>query len=288
MSTTIFSDILLPATLAIITLGLGLSISVQDIRNLVFNPGNTIIGLLCQLLLLPIIAFSIALITGMDAEYAVGLVIISACPGGATSNLVNYMIRGNVALSLSITIINGLITIFTIPLITKLAMNVFLERDAIIQLPFIQTVLQIFLIVVIPATTGILIRMWNKKFANKLENPLRYILPLLLLVVYSGLVFLERGETEPDVATFFSLFPFTMALNFLCMTAGFYVPALFRLSKRNRFTIAVEVGLQNSTLAIFVAATLLDNYKMTLVAIVYGSFSFFSTWLLGYLAKRFL
>jgi BASS family bile acid:Na+ symporter len=288
MSTTIFSDILLPATLAIITLGLGLSISVQDIRNLVFNPGNTIIGLLCQLLLLPIIAFSIALITGMNAEYAVGLVIISACPGGATSNLVNYMIRGNVALSLSITIINGLITIFTIPLVTKLAMNVFLERDAIIQLPFMQTVLQIFLIVVIPATTGILIRMWNKKFANKLENPLRYILPLLLLVVYSGLVFLEREETEPDVATFISLFPFTMALNFLCIAAGFYVPALFRLSKRNRFTIAVEVGLQNSTLAIFVAATLLGNYKMTLVAIVYGSFSFFSTWLLGYLAKRFL
>lgn len=288
MSTTIFSDILLPATLAIITLGLGLSISVQDIRNLVFNPGNTIIGLFCQLLLLPIISFSIALITGMDAEYAVGLIIISACPGGATSNLVNYMIRGNVALSLSITIINGLITIFTIPLITKLAMNVFLEQDAIIQLPFMQTVLQIFLIVVIPATIGILIRMWNKNFANKLENPLRYILPLLLLVVYSGLVFMERGETELDVTTFISLFPFTMALNFLCMTAGFYVPALFRLSKRNKFTIAVEVGLQNSTLAIFVAATLLDNYKMTLVAIVYGSFSFFSTWLLGYLAKRFL
>ena len=96
MSTTIFSNILLPATLAVITLGLGLSISVQDIRNLVFKPGNTLIGLMCQLFLLPIIAFSIAMATGMDDEYAVGLVIIAACPGGATSNLVNYMIRGNI------------------------------------------------------------------------------------------------------------------------------------------------------------------------------------------------
>lgn len=288
MSTTIFSNILLPVTLAVITLGLGLSISVQDIRNIVFKPGNTLIGLMCQLLLLPIIAFSIALITGMDAEYAVGLVIIAACPGGATSNLVNYMIRGNVALSLSITIVNGLITIFTIPLITKLAMNIFLAKDAIIYLPFFNTVLQIFLIVVIPATIGILIRIWNKNFADKMENPLRYILPVLLFVVYSGVVFLERGETGTDVSKFFSLLPFTLALNFLSMLTGFYVPGIFRLSKRNKFTIAVEVGLQNSTLAIFVTATLLDNYKIALVAVVYGSFSFFSTWLLGYLAKKFL
>jgi len=288
MSTTIFSDILLPATLAIITLGLGLSISVQDIRNILFKPGNTLVGLTCQLLLLPVIAFTIALITGLDAEYAVGLVIIAACPGGATSNLVNFMIRGNVALSLSITIVNGLITIFTIPLITKLAMNIFLAKDAIIHLSFLNTVLQIFLIVVIPATIGILIRIWNKNFADKMENPLRYILPLLLLVVYSGVVFLERGETGTDVRKFYSLLPFTLSLNFLSMLTGFYVPGLFNLSKRNKFTIAVEVGLQNSTLAIFVTATLLNNYKMALVAVVYGSFSFFSTWLFGYLAKRFL
>lgn len=288
MSTTIFSEILLPVTLAIITLGLGLSISVQDIRNILFKPGNTIVGLMCQLLLLPIIAFSIALITGLEGEYAVGLVIIAACPGGATSNLVNFMIRGNVALSLSITILNGMITIFTIPLITKLAMNIFLAKEAIIHLPFLNTVLQIFLIVVIPATIGVLIRIWNKNFANKMENPLRYILPLLLLVVYLGVIFLEGGETGTDSGKFFSLLPFTLALNFLSMIAGFYVPGLFRLPKRNKFTIAVEVGLQNSTLAIFVAATLLDNYKMALVAVVYGSFSFFSTWLFGYLAKRYL
>jgi BASS family bile acid:Na+ symporter len=288
MSPTIFSDIFLPVTLAIITLGLGLSISFEDIRNIVIRPWNVFIGLMSQLLLLPVIAFAIALITGMEAEYAVGLVIIAACPGGATSNLVNYMIRGNVTLSLSITIINSLITIFTIPLITKLALNIFLSQDAMIYLPFLNTVLNISLITIVPATVGVLIRRWQKDFADKLENPLRYILPVLLFLVYAGVIFYEKGESGLEVKKYLLLFPFAISLNVISIFSGYYVPGLFRLSKRDRFTIAIEVGLQNSTLGIFVASTLLNNYKMALVAVVYGSFSFFTTWLLGYLAKRYL
>jgi bile acid:Na+ symporter, BASS family len=288
MSPTIFSDFLLPATLAFITLGLGLSISFQDIINIVIKPWNVIIGLLSQLLILPVIAFSIAWITGMDAEFAVGLVIIAACPGGATSNLVNYMIRGNVTLSLSITIINSLITIFTIPLIIKLALHIFLAKDATIHLSFFNTVINISLLTAVPATIGVLIRRWKKDFAVKLENPLRYILPVLLFFVYAGVIFYEKGENGLNQSKFLYLLPFAVALNILSTFAGYYIPGIFRLSKRDRFTIAIEVGLQNSTLGIFVASTLLNNYKMALVAVVYGSFSFFSTWFFGYLAKKFL
>jgi BASS family bile acid:Na+ symporter len=288
MSPNIFSDIFLPITLAIITLGLGLSISYQDIKNIVIRPWNVFIGLMSQLLILPVIAFGIALITGMDAEYAVGLVIIAACPGGATSNLVNYMIKGNVTLSLSITIVNSLITIFTIPLIIKLALNIFLAQDAMIQLSFINTVMNISLIIVVPATIGVLIRRWNKNFAIKMENPLRYILPVLLFFVYAGVIFYDKGEDVKALSSYINLLPFAVSLNVLSTIAGFYVPGFFGLSKRDRFTIAIEVGLQNSTLGIFVASTLLNNYKMALVAVVYGSFSFFTTWLFGYLAKKYL
>ncbi len=288
MSPTIFSDIFLPITLAIITLGLGLSISFDDIRNIVVKPFNVIIGLLSQLLLLPIIAFAIALITHMDAEYAIGLIIIAVCPGGATSNLVNYMIRGNVTLSLSITVINSIITVFTIPLLIKLALSVFLSQDAMISLSFLNTVMNISLITVLPATAGVLIRRWNKNFAGKLENPLRYILPVLLFIVYAGVIFFEKGESGLELSKFLYILPFAIALNVLSTFAGFYFPGLFKLSKRDRFTIAIEVGLQNSTLGIFVASTLLDNYKMALVPVVYGSFSFFTTWLFGYLSKRYL
>jgi BASS family bile acid:Na+ symporter len=288
MSPTIFSNIFLPVTLAIITLGLGLSISFGDIKNIVVKPFNVIIGLLSQLLLLPLIAFPMALITNIDPEFAVGLVIIAVCPGGATSNLVNYMIRGNVTLSLSITIINSLITVFTIPLLTKFALNLFLSSDAMIQLSFINTVMNIALITVLPATIGVLIRRWNKNFADKLENPLRYLLPVLLFIVYAGVIFFEKSENGLNLSKFLYIFPFAISLNILSTIAGFYFPGLFRLSKRDRFTIAIEVGLQNSTLGIFVASTLLDNNKMALVPVVYGSFSFFTTWLAGYLAKRYL
>lgn len=288
ITTNIFTEIFLPITLAIITLGIGLSISVQDIKNILIKPRNISVGLFSQLVLLPIIAFAIAWITGLQAELAVGLVLIAICPGGATSNLVNFMIRGNVALSLSITVVNGLITIFTIPLIAMLAMEVFVHQDARIQLSFIDAVGQIFVLTVLPATTGILIRRYWTEFADNLENPLRYILPVLLFMVYGGVLFIERGEGAIDLPMFLRILPYTLALNVLAYISGLYVPRLFGLNKRNQFTIAVEVGLQNSTLAIFVATRLLDNYTMALVAVVYGSFSFFTTWAFGYLSRRFL
>jgi len=288
ITTNIFTEIFLPITLAIITLGIGLSISVKDIRNILVQPRDISVGLFSQLFLLPIIAFAIAWVTGLQAELAVGLVLIAICPGGATSNLVNFMIRGNVALSLSITVVNGLITIFTIPLIAMLALEVFLHQDARIQLSFIDAVGQIFMLTVLPATVGILIRRYRTEFADKLENPLRYILPVLLFLVYGGVLFIERGDGAIDLPMFFRILPYTLALNVLAYISGFYVPRLCGLSKRNQFTIAVEVGLQNSTLAIFVATRLLDNYTIALVAVVYGSFSFFTTWAFGYLSRKFL
>jgi BASS family bile acid:Na+ symporter len=288
ITTNIFTEIFLPITLAIITLGIGLSISVKDIKNILIQPKDISVGLFSQLVPLPLLAFSIAVVTGLEAELAVGLVLIAICPGGATSNLVNYMIRGNVALSLSITVVNGLITIFTIPLIAMLALEVFMHQDAEIQLSFIDAVLQIFLLTVLPASVGILIRRFRPVFADKLEDPLRYILPVLLFLVYGGVLFIERGNGEIDLPMFFHILPYTLALNVLAYISGFYVPGWFRLSKRNRFTIAVEVGLQNSTLAIFVATRLLDNYTIALVSVVYGSFSFFTTWAFGYLSRKFL
>ena len=291
MSTSLFSDLFLPATLIIITFGLGLSISIQDVKNIILKPRNILIGLLSQMILLPVIAFLIAWITDLEPAYSVGLIIISICPGGATSNLVNYLLRGNVALSLSITVIHGFITTINIPLIAGLALTVFMRQHSDIEMPFLRSWLQIFLVTIIPAASGITIRKLREQFANKLDKPLRVILPVLLLVVYTGVIFLEEGEggsSNRDPANFLHLIPYTLGLNVMAMTVGYYVPRLFRLSKRNSYTIAVEVGLQNSALAIFVAGTLLDNYSMALVAVVYGSFSFFTTWLFGYLVKEYL
>jgi len=288
MDTNLFREIFLPITLAVITFGLGLSITFRDIRNVVYLPRNIGVGLFSQLIILPILAFSIAFITGLPEELAVGLVLIAICPGGATSNLVTFMIRGNVALSVSMTVVNSLITVFTIPLIALLALHVFMNQDSTIELPFIESVLNIIKLTVLPATAGVLVRHYFEKLSARLEEPLRYILPILLLLVYSGVIFLEKGESGVSFQDFLNILPYALSLNLIAMIAGFYIPGLLGIKKINQVTIAVEVGLQNSTLAIYVAGSLLNNYTIAMVAVVYGSFSFFTTWGFGYLARKHL
>jgi BASS family bile acid:Na+ symporter len=288
MNTSVFSDLFLPLTLAIITFGLGLSIPVRDIRDIVILPRNIMVGVLGQLLILPILAFGIALITGLKEELAVGLILISICPGGATSNLITYMIRGNVALSVSMTVVNSVITIFTIPLIAQFSLNIFLHEVAGFDLPFLKSVFNIFQITVLPATAGILIRHYREKIARWLEEPLRYILPILLLLVYSGVLFLENGNGEIKINDFFRILPYALTLNILAMVSGLYLPRIFGIKKINRVTISIELGLQNSTLAIFVAASLIGSVQIAMVAVVYGSFSFFTTWAFGYFSKKYL
>jgi BASS family bile acid:Na+ symporter len=169
-----------------------------------------------------------------------------------------------------------------------LALQLFMHQDKAIHLPFIGSVLDIIKLTVIPATAGILVRHFFEGFSKRLEEPLRYILPILLFAVYSGVLFLERGKGGLSLEDFLRILPYALTLNLIALGAGFYIPGLLGIKRINRVTIAVEVGLQNSTLAIFVAGSLLNNFSIAMVAAVYGSFSFFTTWGFGYLARKYL
>ena len=184
----IFSSILLPITIAVITLGMGLSINASDFRNVFTHPRAITIGICCQMLLLPAIAFAIAALSNIDPIYKVGLIIISASPGGATSNLVTYLLNGNVALSISMTVINSIITLITIPVIVSLGLFYFTSAEADISLPVGTTILKIFLVTILPASAGVSIRHYFHDLADKLQKPLHYILPLLLLAIYAGVI----------------------------------------------------------------------------------------------------
>jgi BASS family bile acid:Na+ symporter len=284
---SIFSEILLPATLAIITLGMGLSLTERDFRYIFIRPRAFITGLCSQMILLPVLAFLIARISHVDPLFKVGLMIIAACPGGATSNLVTYLVRGNVALSISITALNSLITLITIPLVVTLSLGFFIHQDADIHLNVLETIINVFLITLLPAYIGTRIRKWKPLLADGLERPLKIILPILLALMYLGVVFIDRGTESAAISDFFKILPHAFALNVLAMLAGLLVARLLKLKIRDRYTISIEVGLQNSALAIFVAATLLHNHSMALVPVVYGSFSFFSTWFFGWMVKRY-
>lgn len=283
----LFSDILLPITIALITLGVGLSIKASDFRHVFRYPRSLTIGLLSQMILLPGIAFLIAFFSNIDPVYKVGLIVISVCPGGATSNLVTYILNGNVALSISLVVINSVITLATIPIAVSLAIFYFTSEEAKIVLPIGHTILNIFLLTMVPAVAGINIRHYFPEIARKLQKPLRYILPLILLIVYTGVVFIDRGSDPIDLRDSIKLLPYPFLLNFLSMFLGWMVARKFNLNSKNQFTISIEVGLQNSALAIFIAATLLESQAMALVPIIYGSFSFFSTLFFGYIIRRF-
>ncbi len=287
MGPNFFSDILLPITLALITLGLGLSIEAKDLKNIFIYPKAVITGLFAQIILLPSIAFVIAYFTHIDPIYKVGLIIIAACPGGATSNLVTFMLNGNVALSLSITVFNSLFSLFTIPFIVGGGLRLFLGAETTIHLPFGNTILNIFMIVIVPALIGITLRHYVKEFAIGIEKPLRYVLPGLLFIVYGGVLFIDKGAESLHIIDYIELYPIPVLFNAVAMASGYLISKGVGLKKRDSFTISVEVGLHNSTLAIFVAATLIGSQTMAVVPVIYGSFSFFTTWFFGYLIKRF-
>ena len=283
---SLFSEYFLPVTLAIITLGMGLSLTDKDFKNIFLQPKAVIIGLCCQMILLPVIAWLIARSIHIDPLFKVGLMIIAACPGGATSNLITYLLRGNVALSISMTAMNSLITLITIPLVVHFSLEAFIHENAAIRLNVGETIIKVFLITIVPAFAGTRIRKNYPDFSIKLERPLRVALPLLLLVVYAGVIFIDQGTGAATRSDFISIFPYTLLLNILAMVSGFLVARVLRLRVINQFTISIEVGLQNSALAIFVAATLLKSNDMALVPVVYGSFTFFSTLLFGWSVKK--
>ena len=282
---SLFSDYFLPVTLAIITLGMGLSLTERDFRNIFPQPKAVIIGLCCQMVLLPVIAWLIVRSINIDPVFKVGLMIIAACPGGATSNLITYLLRGNVALSISMTALNSLITLITIPLVVHFSLEAFYE-DAAFQLPVGMTILKVFLITVLPTYVGTRIRKNYADFSIKLERPLRVVLPLLILLIYVGVIFIDQRTGPDNSSAFIKIFQYTLMLNILAMVSGFLVARVLRLRVINQFTISIEVGLQNSALAILVATTLLKNNDMALVPMVYGSFSFFSTLLFGWSVKK--
>ena len=283
---SLFSEYFLPVTLAIITLGMGLSLTDKDFRNIFLQPKAVIIGLCCQMVLLPLIAWLIVRSINIDPLFKVGLMIIAACPGGATSNLITYLLRGNVALSISMTAMNSIITLVTIPLVVHFSLEAFVHEDAAIRLKVGETIIKVFLITILPAFVGTRIRKNYPDFSLMLERPLRVVLPLLLLLVYAGVIFIDQGTSAGTRSDFIRIFPYTLLLNILAMVSGFLVARVLRLRVINQFTISIEVGLQNSALAIFVAATLLNNNDMALVPVVYGSFSFFSTLLFGWSVKK--
>lgn len=280
-------DILINAVLAIILLGVGLSQTVNDFKNIFVRPKAMLTGVLTQLMIIPLLAFGISSLFNISPEQKVGIVLVSTCASGASSNLITHIVRGNVALSISMTSLNSFITLVSLPFIVNIALNIFLHADRTIDLPYLETILQIFAVTILPATLGVIIRRINVKFADSMEKPLKIILPVLLFCVFSIklLASEDKGGSGITGHELTSLMPPMLMLNILAMLTGLLVAKILKLNFKNQFTIAIEVGLHNTALALVVAGTIIRSAEMEKPALVYAMFTIFSALLFIYALK---
>lgn len=277
------STIILAGALFVIMLGMGLSLQTADFKRIVLYPKAIVIGLTNQLLLLPLVGFLIAILIPMQPEIAVGIMILAACPGGPTSNLISFMAKGDLALSVSLTALSSVITIITIPFIVAFSSEYFMGAGQEVRLNILQTIGQIFAIVVIPIAIGMLIKQVKPNFALKMGKPVRVASGVFLAVLIIGLILKERANfgvyfQQAGIATFL--------LNVTTMVLGYFSAKLFRLATQQAISISIESGIQNGTLAITIAIVMLQNTAFAIAPAVYSLLMFITGGVLVYFFNR--
>jgi bile acid:Na+ symporter, BASS family len=288
LSATALVDLAVSTVLGLVMFGVGLSLTVADFTNIIRKPRGFITALSAQMLGLPIIAFIISLLAPLPAEIKVGLIILAASPGGATSGFLTYLWRGNVALSISLTSINSLLTLFSIPVVVNLGLQVFLGRSTELHLPFWETMQHIFFITIIPASLGILLRQKAPKFAEKIQKPAKYVMLTLLGIVFAIKLFggKSAGGSGLSLHDFLLITPFALLQNACCLFFGYFIMRYMGLLHPSRITAAMESGVQNTTLAFLIASNMLENQEMVKPALVYSMYSFWTACAFAYTANR--
>ena len=284
----ILSSLILPIVIIGIMFGMGLSVSINDIRYLEKSPKIVVAGVIAQMASLPVVAFVIAFLFPMPVYLKIGLILIACCPGGTMSNLVTYWLKGNIALCIALTAITSFLILITLPLIMNLALLVFAGYGESIRLPIGKTIVNVFLTTLLPSIAGYGVKNYWPGLAKKIEKPLEFIMTGALFLIYLFIVINNGNRPESEVSGYRLIILITFLLNVISMAIGFAFSRYLGVDNRDSYTISIQVGLQNSALAIFIASSLMNMPESAIVAVVYGSFTFFTTWLFAYLVKQYL
>lgn len=277
------STIILASSLIIIMLGMGLSLVIDDFKRIVLYPKAIMVGLANQLILLPIIGFTIAVLFPLKPEISIGIMILAASPGGPTSNLIAHLAKGDTALSVTLTALSSFITILSIPLIVNFALVYFLDEGQMIHLDWLETVIQILVIIIIPITIGMTIRKYKEGFALKMAKPVRKASGVVIALVIVGIFIKERANF---VSYFQQAGLAALALNVATMLVGYYSSKLFKITDKRAISISIESGIQNGTLAITIAVVLLGNTAFAIAPAIYSLLMFFTGGIVVYLGTR--
>lgn len=273
MEQSLVTSLFLPLALGIIMLGMGMTLVIDDFKRVFLFPKAAITGICCQMILLPALGFCLAILFKLPPELAVGLILLSLCPGGATSNIVSHLARADLALSVTLTAISSIVTIFTIPIFLNMALFRFMGGEQAIQLPVLATIGQIFLVTVLPVACGMFL-------ARKLSRLTQKALPAVNWVSASFFVLILLLAILKERANLLSYFQqagmAALCLNASGMVLGYFAGRALALAIRQRLTIAIETGIQNGTLAIGIALSpiILNNSQMAIPAAIYSLIMF--------------
>ena len=259
----------LPVALAIIMLGLGLDLTLADFRRVGRHPRAVAIALACQLVLLPLVCFGLVVLFDLPALLGIGMMLLAASPGGTSANLYSHLFKGDVALNITLTAINSVIALFTLPLITGLAIRWYDTGDEV-SLPFAEVV-NVFAIVLVPVAVGMLVRARRTAFAARMERPVRIGSAVILAVLVVGILVDQRENVAgslADVGLVAALFCATS------LVVGYVVPRSLGVGQDQAVASSMEIGVHNATLAIFVAVEVLDSTEISIPAAVYSLFMF--------------
>ena len=263
---TLVNSVIIPICLFLIMMGMGLTLVTNDFKRVLKYPKAVGIGLTNQLILLPIIGFALANIMPLRPEYAVGVMLLVLCPGGTTSNLFTYLAKGDVALSVTMTAIASVITVFTIPIVLSFSLIYFMGSGSEFELPVVKTVLTLVVLTIVPISIGMLIKRYAPKVADRSQV---YVSRFGVIFLTFLVLFLGYVQRDIIVDAFIATGPVSVLLNVSTMALGYYSSKWFGLNLAQRTSVTLEVGLQNSTLSIFMALTLLSNYDMSMMPAIY-------------------
>lgn len=273
---------LLIVALALVMFGLGLSLVPDDFKRLRHHPKAVLVALLLQVLVLPLACYGLVVALNVQPVWAIGLMLLAASPGGVTANLFSHLFGGNVAMNISLTAINTVLSIVTLPLIANLAIAAFANGGQVVPLQF-GKVLEVMAVVLVPVLVGMAVRRASPAFSQRMDSPMKLFSALVLAAIT---VLAMAKEWDTLVRSFASIGTAVIAFNLISLLAGYFVPRAVGLDKPLSTAIGFEIGIHNSTLAIFIALSVLQNFELALPAAVYSVVMYVTATLFGLLVLR--
>ena len=280
MESSVLTTSLLPVALGIVMLGLGLSLTIADFARVLRFPKAVLVGLFAQTVVLVAIAYLLARLADLPPELAVGMMLLAASPGGATANIYSHLAHGDVALNITLTAVNSLLALATLPLIVDASLAHFLGQDQYVPPPT-RKIVEVAAIIVVPVVLGMALRAGLPRLAAALERPIRVFAVLVLAAVIVAAIVAEWERLPGFIAAVGAV---CLAFNLLSMAIGYGLPRVLALPRGQAIAISMEIGIHNGTLAIFIALNVLQNAAMSVPAAVYSIIMFvtasvFTAWL---------